>query len=127
MKTIGEIFTETKADYIIIAFDETRFWIDAVKKRINKAFGVYLCKNEPTNCCSFEVNYPCTFLYNSFERKPEFENDEYLNEVELENDNNGYNYHLESDKPDKYYVNVITNKFDTEDDIEEYYKGNQVL
>ena len=28
MKTIGEIFTETKADYIIIAFDETRFWIE---------------------------------------------------------------------------------------------------
>jgi hypothetical protein len=132
-KTIGQIFDETNADYIIVGIDETEYWIDAVKEQIINAYGVYIIKNEPTHLCSLNTDYPATHLYDSFIRKGEFENSEYLNESEFENHgiDNNVNYYNERFVVNDYHlVNHETLNYDeetTEEEIAEYYLCNCVI
>jgi len=134
-KTIDQIFNESQSKYILVGFDEIMHWVDPIKKKLNKAICVYLVKYEPTNNCSFMVDYPAIEIYNSFDIKNGFEeNDEIL---DAENDvlNNEYRYFGESLIPysyyaipnDRLYYNDDPEDLLTEEDIIDGYCSNRML
>lgn len=126
MKTIGQIFEETKAPHIIIAVDETQFWSDDVKNRITLGLGIYLVKNEPTNLCEARDSYPTTNLYNSLSIKEGFEEDQDLLSAEEDpmNLRDDYAYLGEHLIPYSYHIGGFEG---TDEEVEEHYRSNRVL
>jgi hypothetical protein len=81
-KSLRELALEG-AKFVVIKIDETSYWDDEISKKGKKIEGIYLVDlTQPTNCCSFEVNYPSQFIKNFFQETKGFTEDEI---TELEN------------------------------------------
>lgn len=124
--TLRSVFAENPdIKYLVIEIEETFYWIDRIKEKINKAFCIYLCINQPTNLCSFDVNYPAIPLYNSFERKEGFEDDDELNDCEIKIEDNDVSYYQDTFILGNFHI--VKEDFETEEDAEEHYKCNHIL
>jgi hypothetical protein len=123
--TLKSVFAENPdIKYLVIEIEETSYWNDRIKEKIDKAFCVYLCINKPTNLCSYDVAYLCIPLYNSFDRKEGYEDDEELDDCEfhIEDEVSYYNdtFILEN-------FHIVNDDFETDEDAEEYYRRNCIL
>lgn len=130
-KTIGQIFEENQAKYILISNDETRYWITSVKDKLNAAYSIYLLKNQPTNICSIDINYPAIAMYNSFDIKDKYYEDidimDELHKAEIENINSEIVYYHENLIPHEYYIVDNPDDYETEEEMKEYYCGNHMI
>jgi len=85
--------------YAVLRIDETKYWKPETAKKAGRIDGVYVVDlTQPTNLCSFEVNYPAELIKNFFHNTEQF--DTGSNEFfELENVEGMDNvpYFLESD------------------------------
>lgn len=130
-KTIGQIFEENQATYILISIDELRYWIPSVKNKLNAAYCIYLMKNEPTHICSINIDYPADAMYNSFDIKDEFnENDEIKNDLyesEIQNLDTEITYYNENFIPHEYYIIDNSEDYETEEEMKEYYTCNHMI
>lgn len=116
--------------FALVKINETRFWREDIAKKAGEIYGYYLVNlTEPTNLCSFEVNFPAQWLYNRVKNTAHFTEDEHT-EIEYLPEE-GYPYFLESDtfevvKTWNESVYAGTDEADMENEIVEYLQGNPI-
>jgi hypothetical protein len=111
------------ANYAVIRFNETEFWRDDIKRHLDAAYGYYLVNlTEPTHNCSIQADYPAIALFNRFDFKeghPYTEDEVFEMEMDVREDVAYYNEYTTVE-----VCAVDRGQFETEEQAEEYYRGN---
>lgn len=84
--------------YVVVRIDETEFWKPSIARKAKRIDGIYLIDlTQPTNLCSFDVNFPAELIKNFLHNTDKFNEDEEF-DLERENVSDTYPYFLERDK-----------------------------